>query len=638
MNRPTLTCLLLLLGCVIILLIGKSTAQEPKLGDESDGNRAVPVHRINLYDETNALIRPDDRVPMPFSTKETCQQECHDYSRIHDGWHFNAGNPEIPAGRRGEPWILADQVTATQVPLSYRRWAGAFKPEDFGITPFSFTETFGRHNPGGGTSENDSTESPDIFMRWRISGKAEINCLACHDGEAAHDQAEYHRQMQFQNFRWAAAATSGFAAISGAARNMPINYDIYSGIVNDIQNARAPKIEYDKNRFDSQGKVFFDIRRNVPNERCYFCHSSKYTGNGDEERWHGDEDVHIAAGLSCTDCHRNALNHMISRGYEGEAEERKDAMVATLSCRGCHVREYADALPANGRLGAPYPEHKGLPPIHFDKLSCTACHSGPLPQNEIGRVKLSRAHALGTHGVKKGDDVVPYIYSPVYALGEDGKITPQRLMWPSFWAFTDGDALNPIDPKKFQKMVLNVFHEDSLTDSTNIALMIAGNWADFPKTRFSRILDSLKILFPESGAPVYVAGGKVFGMENGGEIVGKQHPAAAPYMWPFAHDVRPAEQSLGVRSCEDCHSAGAAFTFASVKAETPLGFAAGEELEFSSLQGMDAVYPRVFAFTFLFRPFLKNLIILCSLLIVLVFVYGSVRCMESLLRSWSGEN
>ena len=32
-----------------------------------------------------------------------------------------------------------------------------------------------------------------------------------------------------------------------------------------------------------------------------------------------------------------------------------------------------------GRMGAPEPIHKGLPPVHLEKLSCTACHSGQFP-------------------------------------------------------------------------------------------------------------------------------------------------------------------------------------------------------------------------------------------------------------------
>ncbi len=638
MNQHTPIRLFLLLGCIFHILIGKSTAQEPKLGDEGDGNRSVPVHWINLFDQDSVLVRPGDTVPMPFSTKNTCQQECHDYARIEVGWHFNAWNPDVPAGRRGEPWVLADPVTATQAPVSHRDWERIFRPEVFGLTPFYFTETFGRHGLGGGISENDSTEDVDTFMRWRVSGKAEINCLACHDGEFGHDQAEYHRQMQFQNFRWAAAATSAFAIVTGAARNMPINYDVYSGVVHDIQNARAPKVEYDKSRFDSQGKIFFDIRRNVQNERCYFCHSSKYTGGEVWDRWHVDEDVHLSAGLTCVDCHRNGLDHMITRGYEWEAEVRNDPEVSTLTCRGCHMREQEDDYPANGRLGAPYPEHRGLPTIHFDKLSCTACHSGPVPDTDIGRVKLSRTHALGTHGVKKGDNVVPYIYSPVMALDEDGKIAPQRLMWPSFWAFENEGELTPIEPKKFQRMVLNVVQTDSLTDSLKIASMIAGNWANFSEAQTVQILDSLKILFPEAGVPVYVGGGKIFKAENGEIIASSGNPAAAPYMWAFAHDVRPAEQSLGIRRCEDCHATDAPFTFATVKAEIPFSFSTGEEIDIVSLQGMDSIYPRVFAFTFLFRPFFKILIIACCVIILFVLLYGSVRGTESILKSWSGQN
>jgi len=79
---------------------------------------------------------------------------------------------------------------------------------------------------------------------------------------------------------------------------------------------------YDKTRFDSVNKVFLDIVRSPPDARCYFCHSTQSimkntpageveaTGHGAGERtealaWIHDQDVHLASGLTCTDCHRN---------------------------------------------------------------------------------------------------------------------------------------------------------------------------------------------------------------------------------------------------------------------------------------------------------------------------------------------
>ena len=170
------------------------SAQEPKLGDVSDGNRSVPVHVIELLDEDGLRIDPRAENPLPFSPRQTCQP-CHDYETISRGWHFNAADPEAGAGRRGEPWVLVDRISATQVPLSYRDWPGTERPEAFGLSPFLFTERFGRHLNGGTASEVDALEPVEVYWRWLVSGRPEINCLSCHDLDAGHDQSEYDRQI-----------------------------------------------------------------------------------------------------------------------------------------------------------------------------------------------------------------------------------------------------------------------------------------------------------------------------------------------------------------------------------------------------------------------------------------------------------
>ncbi|MDL1879403.1 hypothetical protein FBQ85_30195, partial [Cytophagia bacterium CHB2] len=205
---------------------------------------------------------------LPFSTKVTCGK-CHNYAKVSTGWHFNAADSNVAHGRRGHPWILIDQKTGTQLPLSSRDWPGTFKPEQVGLDPWNFAQTFGRHLPGGGWGEKSERDSPELFWRREISGEFEINCLSCHDAEAGHDQAEYANQMRRQNFRWAAAATSGFASVRGAAKDVPDNYDIYSGLPLNDPKLTSPSITYNLSRFNAQGKVLFDIKRRIPNERCY---------------------------------------------------------------------------------------------------------------------------------------------------------------------------------------------------------------------------------------------------------------------------------------------------------------------------------------------------------------------------------
>ena len=44
---------------------------------------------------------------------------------------------------------------------------------------------------------------------------------------------------------------------------------------------------------------------------------------------------------------------------------------------------------------APRPLHRGMPTLHFDKLTCTACHSGPMPEDATTLVQTAMSHKLG---------------------------------------------------------------------------------------------------------------------------------------------------------------------------------------------------------------------------------------------------
>ena len=82
-----------------------------------------------------------------------------------------------------------------------------------------------------------------------------------------------------------------------------------------IRNLKPPVVAYRKEAFGHNDWAGFDIRRESMKQRCYFCHSNVDVHDGKTEKWFADEDVHIAAGLTCVDCHRNGLEHNIIRGY-----------------------------------------------------------------------------------------------------------------------------------------------------------------------------------------------------------------------------------------------------------------------------------------------------------------------------------
>jgi hypothetical protein len=552
--------------CWLALVVTVAADTEQKLlGDAGDGSRAVAVHHIRLIDHEGQGISGDDEPLLPFSTRQSCDQ-CHNYNKISAGWHFNAADANVVPGRAGQPWIFVDTGTGTQIGLSYRNWPGTFRPSQFGITDWQFIKLFGRQMPGGGVGELQRLKQPKEIIRGFVSGKLETNCLSCHSADPAYDQSEYALQIRRENFRWAVTAACGFASVGGSAEEMSDTYDY---LMPEPSNPDVPTVVYHENTFDHKSRVFFDIVRKVPSKRCYFCHSNKIIDEAGTENWTTDEDVHLAAGLSCV---------------EGESNE-----AVGWTCESCH---------ATGRLGAPAPEHVGIPPVHFDRLSCTACHSGPWPEPKTHRVKTSRAHALGTHNAKKADDALPHIETVVFAEKPDGKIGPHNLIWPAYWAGMKGQIVTPIELGIVKRTAGKILTANKTR---------AAGWQKFDAQKSKKVLTSLSSVKAIDGKAVYIAGGKLYSLDKKGEVTAVEHTAAKPYLWPIAHDVRPAAQALGAGRCEDCHSTKAAFFFGQVAVDGPV-HAENSDSEYKEMlefQQLPALYTRAFAMSFVFRPWMK---------------------------------
>ncbi len=579
---PTVLCI-----CVVLALPTMAKEAGKLLGDESDGSLSAPVHLIGLVDPEGIGIMSEEEPLQPFSTKQTCGV-CHSYDLISKGWHFNAVDSNVAPGRAGEPWLLTDAVTGTQIPVSYRDWRNTWRPSDVGLSSWAFTLNFGEQTPGGGAGEAES-EVPEEIMRQFVSGQLEINCLICHNSHHGQDQSEYAFQVKLlQNMRWAAAAASEIASVSGAARSQP---DTFDPLMSD-----KIKTTYREGIFDHKDRVLFDIVREVPKQRCYFCHSSKHIADGGSERWTTDPDVHLTAGLTCIDCHRHGLEHHIVRGYEGETADSNNPLVETTTCYGCHLGSKSAAGPVAGRLGAPKPKHLGIPVIHFEKLACTTCHSGPWPGEKAFRNKTSRAHRLGTRTVNKADEALPHILYPVMAKTEEGKIAPHKLIWPAFWGQLKDGQVTPIDFAVVQENVAPMLVDQEVPES--------GDWAGLSDEQIVEILNNLSSVVEDQSVPVYVGGGMIYQFSEAGELISTEHQTAEPYIWPLAHGVRPASQSLGVRGCGDCHSAKSGFFYGEVPIDSAMASNSASKtmVEF---QGIDQTYLKLFNMSFIFRPVLK---------------------------------
>ena len=626
----------------LCLPVAAAETEQKLLGDESDGSRAHPIHRIELFAEPSGdgaepiKVEPNidtaEEVLLPFSTRLTCG-ECHSYGIIKGGWHFNCVDPNVDPGRPGQPWIYVDARTGTQILLSYRSWPGTFRPEQFGLSDREFTKIFGRQTPGGGAGE---TDDPVEVMRQYVSGKLEINCLSCHNGDPRQDQGGttgYAVQISRGNFRWAAAASSGLATVTGSADDMDEMYDPFDPFsVETAQSGtkKPPTITYHKNVFDHDNNVFFDIVREVPSQRCYFCHSNLYIGSDQTEKWSEDEDIHLKAGLTCVDCHRNGMDHNIVRGYAGEQDETDNEMAAVSSCEGCHLGEHSASEPTAGRLSAPVPKHRGIPTVHFERLTCTACHSGPWPGDETHPTKTSMAHRLGTPNVNKAREMLPHIASVVFAKQTDGKIAPHKLIWPAFWGVLKDDGVVPVELGTVKKVIEDVLSKEEFPFS--------GDWPDLTDDHIAKGLTALASDGSVEGKVVYVAGGRLYSLDDSGQLSEQEdYPAAKPYLWPIGHDVRPAAQSLGIRYCTDCHGTKAPFFFGDVTVDTPVA-AAREPKKMVEFQDISPSYAWAFAFSFVFRPWMKIVVLVsCAVMAFVLLLYG-LKALGCVVKTLAGEN
>jgi Zn-finger protein len=425
--------------------------------------------------------------------------------------------------------------------------------------------------------------------------------------------------------------------VTGSAEDMPDAYDPFDPFA--VESAKEgqkspPAITYHKAAFDNENRVLFNIVREIPAKRCYYCHSNLYLNDEEKtEKWCSDEDVHLKAGLTCVDCHRNGLEHDIIRGYEEESTISQNPLAAAISCEACHQA---------GRLGAPIPEHPGIPPIHFEKLACTVCHSGPWPGKKTILTKTSRAHRLGTPNVNKSNEALPHIIAPVFAKQDDigveyvqrpfllsnGKIAPHKLLWPAFWAELVDKQIEPIDLDVVKQTVGEVF--------TNLELPQSGDWPNLNNEHITEAL--LALANAVEGKAVYVAGGNLYSLDDKGALQRQQgHPAAQPCLWPLAHDIRPAAQSLGVRRCEDCHATDSPFFFGKVTVDSPIVAERVSVKKMVEFEDLNPLYMWLFSFSFVFRPWLKVVAIGACVILAGILLLYALKALACVTKIFAGE-
>jgi hypothetical protein len=377
----------------------------------------------------------------PYSPKKTCGG-CHNYSVITSGYHFQQGFDEMK-DRYDErrPWILspgmfgkwlptaaAGRLAAKvnsdvrQIDLTTYDWIGAGKysarhkiksascgschpgggPLEYGRNgrgkaDLSKTliqgETANKNRPDGDYS---SALTPDGNSHFRESGVVEADCLICHfPGYRLDDR---NGQLYQRNYRWAATAGAGLGLITGAVFSYsnpeagPGHREFSRGNWNLSQRPFTSYFWTNRGLFAPDGRMNGRlINKTIATQNCLQCHAegdAKNTGT----LHNATGDVHIQAGMVCTDCHGLAgktkaqrLAHQIAKGHSLILTARNDLDGAGMkTCISCHsegkYKQTRQTLPKEAKN--PSVKHAQLfagATFHTYLISCNGCHSTSQP-------------------------------------------------------------------------------------------------------------------------------------------------------------------------------------------------------------------------------------------------------------------
>ena len=388
----------------ITTLFAATAAAIVSFAGDFNGGRTVPVHRFAPVDRDGDKVSVMDRMPAAMSQEKTCAQ-CHDVEKMPGGSHFrNGGTNDVVNRVNREPWFLCSTNGRCRVVSLADRG---------GLSAWEWARTFGYAFPGGGIASCPAAmaEAAGERQRWFVTGPLEMNCLACHSQDD-YDVSEWAKQTLRENWSGAALAASGYARVEGMNARLDATWDPFIVENPDDHLFKVPqKVVYDRSKFDDKGRCAFRIGK-PRNENCLACHSVAEAG---VESHAVMGDVHLQRGMSCIDCHQNGMDHRIE----------------TKSCRSCHMDDDG---------AGPKPSHVGIPIVHFEKLSCTVCHSGVTKGGKRAQVRTMRANRIGIYGKAHWETDVPFIEEPFVRRNADGKVELCRRAAVDgtnevFWAF-----------------------------------------------------------------------------------------------------------------------------------------------------------------------------------------------------------
>ena len=411
--------------------------------------------------------------------------------------------------------------------------------------------------------------------RWSETGVVEADCLLCH--MPGYDMQKRNLQLSELNFKWAAAAGSGMARVTGS-----------------VKKGERPSVEYDRTAFDAQGRVAVPLAREVPAENCLFCHREtdwKKKGTSYMSRF----DVHLRAGMQCIECHPGGTSarderisgfeeHNFAKGDGPGALVRDDLDNTMVTCAGCHRA---------GLHNAPAMKHAAFKPAgvletHLEPVACQTCHiprkavKAALVQDSTVFNPQPRIPRLKRIWSFYGPDMKPWNYygevrlrkSPVRPLffyrpqlrRYKGRLFPAASLY-SVWFGLRTEGREGLD-QVFMQDILGMW-----TDRQAYPLLVGirddngdGVCEINRPAEIDAALSSLRAYLEQAGRlgkaePVFVDGARVYCLNGDVSELQARAYEYSPYGSTFKlnHDVAPAGAALGAGGCGDCHGGGSDF-------------------------------------------------------------------------------
>lgn len=440
--------------CVLLITLALLCSGSLAWATANGFDKPVLHPAIPLVDETGQHVLSSGK---PYSTRMSCgggSGGCHDIDKIASAYHFEMGHNETDdryGAKRGVVPVVSPgyfggfncMLANNPLWLSKKNNASVGEFLDYGA-PGLLESCGGCHN-GGGFGEKDRNgnrydqvaasaivnldgdyydwqggQTP-LAWDWKKSGVVEPDCLLCHadltqmknnpaqtgDGQVVCQgmDCKVNVTSQWNDLRTNQLLKKGYFAYAGSAIFKYLNVDNATGqdrfLLTDLSGldtAAGPKLKWNKDAFDENGKMQMPMLRFPDNQNCMLCHVTSHQRRG----FYGFDERSLVEnakeGTPLDDFHDDV--------HKGKTWTEQGESRDIENCNACHSKQYYKAAYRNVDIDADHNFLMGNSDqdvrrdlnLQPGPLSCEHCHGGErFGSSEPPALPSGHANILAAH-------------------------------------------------------------------------------------------------------------------------------------------------------------------------------------------------------------------------------------------------